>query len=76
MATDPATRNIESPSISSKTGNGLLSVKQAAAYLNMSAAWLYGSGIRFARIGRRRLYRRNDLDDFIDRHLLPKEHGQ
>jgi excisionase family DNA binding protein len=45
----------------------LLSVKQAADYLGMSQAWLYESGIPCIKLGRRRLYRTEDLDAFADK---------
>ena len=61
--------NIEAPALHGKARDGLLSVKEAAQYLQMSPNWLYGSGIPFVRLGRRRLYRRADLDSFVDQHL-------
>jgi excisionase family DNA binding protein len=61
--------NIEVPVQSGKARDGLLSVKEAAAYLKMSPNWLYSSGIPFARLGRRRLYRRRDLDSFVEEHI-------
>jgi hypothetical protein len=42
--------NIEVPVQSGKARDGLLSVKEAAAYLKMSPNWLYSSGIPFARL--------------------------
>ena len=45
----------------------LLSVKQAADYMGMSEAWLYSSGIPCVKLGRRRLYRTEDLDNFADK---------
>lgn len=48
---------------------GLLSVKQAAAFLNMSEGWLYGSGIPHVKLGRRRLYRPSDLERFVEERL-------
>ena len=44
---------------------GLLSVKQAAAWLGMSASWLAQSDVPFVRLGRRRLYRASDLRSHI-----------
>jgi excisionase family DNA binding protein len=61
--------NIEVRDATSKPGEGLLSVKEAAAYLGISEGWLYQSGIPFAKLGRRRLYRRADLDQFVADHL-------
>jgi hypothetical protein len=45
----------------------LLSVKQAADYMGMSQAWLFASGIPCIKLGRRRLYRVEDLDGFADK---------
>lgn len=64
--------NIESPAEIGKLSEGLLSVPEAAAYLRMSPGWLYTSGIPFVRCGRRRRYRRDDLDQFIERHISHK----
>lgn len=61
--------NIKLPPSHDKPIEGLLSVKDAAAYLSMSEGWLYQSGIPFAKLGRRRLYRRSDLDQFVANHL-------
>jgi excisionase family DNA binding protein len=61
--------NIGSLELTGKPGHGLLSVKEAAAYLRMSEGWIYQSGIPFAKLGRRRLYRRSDLDHFVEQHL-------
>jgi excisionase family DNA binding protein len=61
--------NIEDHTLQGKARAGLLSVKEAAAYLSMSPNWLYGSGIPYARLGRRRLYRRADLDSYVEQHL-------
>lgn len=61
--------NIEVLDATGKSTEGLLSVKEAAAYLGMSEGWLYQSGIPFAKLGRRRLYRRSDLDQFVTNHL-------
>lgn len=43
----------------------LLNVKEAAAYLSVSTSWLYTSGIPFVKLGRRRLYRVEDLDSHV-----------
>lgn len=47
---------------------GLLSVKQAAAYLGISQAWLYQSDVPWVRLGRRRLYDPDSLRAYITRH--------
>lgn len=47
----------------------LLSVKEAAKHIGMSQAWLYASGIRCIKLGRRRLYRVEDLDEFANKHV-------
>lgn len=49
----------------------LLNVKEAANYLRMSEAWLYASGIPCVKLGRRRLYRTEDLDRFVAGRLRP-----
>lgn len=51
------------------TESGLLSVQEAAKYLRMSEAWLYSSGIPCVKLGRRRLYRREDLDSYAARRV-------
>lgn len=48
---------------------GLLSVREAARYLKMSEAWLYSSRIPCVKLGRRRLYRIEDLDSFVARYV-------
>jgi Helix-turn-helix domain len=72
MLSKPATPNIDPPTDDGKPVSGLLSVKEAAVYLNMSEGWLYGSGIPCVHLGRRRLYRRVDLDAAIERN---RSHG-
>ena len=62
-------RNIEDLNSTGKSVRGLLSVKEATSYLGMSEGWLYQSGIPFVKFGRRRLYRRTDLDQFVADHL-------
>lgn len=47
----------------------LLSVREAAEYLGMSEAWLYASGIPCVKLGRRRLYRTEDLDGFVAKRV-------
>jgi hypothetical protein len=44
---------------------GLLSVDDAAAHLGISKSWLYQSDVPFAKLGRRRLYRPEDLDGYV-----------
>lgn len=61
--------NINIPAHKDKSPEGLLSVKEAAAYLGVSKGWVYGSGIPFAKLGRRRLYRHTDLDCFVEDNL-------
>jgi excisionase family DNA binding protein len=61
--------NIDSPSLSDKAQDGLLSVRDAADYLNMSEGWLYQSGIPYVKLGRSRRYRRSDLDSHVERNL-------
>lgn len=47
----------------------LLNVDAAAKYLGMSPSWLRDSRIPSVRLGRRRLWRQEDLDDYIDKRL-------
>lgn len=46
-----------------------LTVKQAAKYLTMSPAWLFASDVPFVKLGRRRLYRPEDLDAYVARKV-------
>lgn len=46
-------------------GGILLTVKEAANYLRMSVAWLYASRIPCVKLGRRRLYRIEDLSAHV-----------
>jgi hypothetical protein len=46
-------------------GGMLLTVKEAANFLRMSVAWLYASDIPYVKLGRRRVYRAEDLDSFV-----------
>lgn len=48
---------------------GLMTVQEAAKYLRMSEGWLYSSGIPHVKLGRRRLYRREDLDAHASRRV-------
>ncbi len=73
MPSKPATPNIEPPFDDGKPASGLLSVQQAAAFLNMSEGWLYQSGIPFVRLGRCRRYRLSDLQGFVEQKL---SHGR
>ena len=61
--------NIKSPSLEAKAPDALMSVKDAAAHLGMSEGWIYGSGLPCVKLGRRRMYRRIDLDSFIEQNL-------
>lgn len=47
----------------------LLSVEEAAKYLGMSPSWLRSSRIRSVKLGRRRLYRPADLDQFVSERV-------
>jgi excisionase family DNA binding protein len=49
--------------------DGLFSVQEASSYLRMSPSWLYGCSIPFVRLGRRRRYRRDDLDRFVEQNV-------
>lgn len=61
--------NIDPPALPDKPREGLLSVKDAANFLNISEGLLLRTGIPFVKVGRRRLYRPRDLDSFIERNL-------
>lgn len=47
----------------------LLSGREAAKLLGMSLAWLYQSEVPCVRLGRRRLYRSDDLRAFVSRRV-------
>ncbi|HET9064934.1 MAG TPA: helix-turn-helix domain-containing protein [Gemmatimonadales bacterium] len=47
------------------TDSAFLTVKQAARFLTMSQAWLFASDIPHVKLGRRRLYRREDLIAYV-----------
>jgi len=49
--------------------NKLLSVKEASKYLGMSEAWVLNNPVPCVRLGRRRLYRTEDLDTFVARRV-------
>ncbi len=44
----------------------LLSVKDAADQLGVSASWLYGSNVPNVKLGRRKLYRPSDLARYVN----------
>lgn len=50
-------------------GTKLMNVEEAARYVGMSPSWLRVSRIPAVRLGRRRLYRQADLDDYIDKRV-------
>ena len=45
----------------------LMNVEAAARYIGMSPSWLRASRIPVVKLGRRRLYDQDDLDNFIDK---------
>lgn len=47
----------------------LKNVEAASKYLGMSPGWLRASKVPFVRIGRRRLYRQEDLDAYVERRV-------
>lgn len=61
--------NMNSTAVPDKAQGALLSVKDAAAYLQMSEGWLCQSHIPFVRLGRSRRYRIADLDAHIEQNL-------
>lgn len=64
MRTRPTIGNISGtiPAVNEK----LLSVRDAAAQLGVSASWVYQSDIPRARIGRRTMIRPSDLATYVD----------
>ena len=50
-------------------GAKLMNVETASKYLGMSPGWLRASTIPVVRMGRRRLYRQEDLDAYIDKRV-------
>lgn len=51
----------------------LLTTKDVAAYLNLSIAWFHckavsGGGIPYIKIGNRRLYKKQDVLDWLKNH--------
>jgi excisionase family DNA binding protein len=52
----------------------LVSLKEGAEELKISIytlrSWVYQRRIRFVRLGRRVLIRREDIEDFVKRHLV------
>lgn len=50
-------------------GVKLMNVEAASKYLGMSPGWLRASKIPVVRMGRRRLYRQEDLDAFVDKRV-------
>jgi hypothetical protein len=47
----------------------LMSGREAAKTLGMSLAWLHQSDVPYVKLGRRRLYRMNDLRRFINSRI-------
>jgi hypothetical protein len=47
----------------------LLSVRDAADQLGVSASWLHGSNVPNVKLGRRKLYRPSDLARYVNAHL-------
>jgi len=66
--------NMNTVSAENKVTHGLLSHRQAAEYLGMSEGWLYGSGIPFVKLGRRRLYRLEDLKRFVELNISHRKY--
>lgn len=60
--------------------NGYLRVDEAARYVGMRPASLYcyrsrGTGPRSLKVGGRVLYRRADLDEWVERHAAVRDGG-
>jgi excisionase family DNA binding protein len=71
------------PVSATDTPRPILSVEQAAEHLNMSESTLnrlrgQGGGPRFAKLGGRVVYRRSDLDAYVEARLCAStsEYGQ
>lgn len=78
-ATAPAvTSRRERPS--SSGGSPLLSVEEAAAYLNIAVwtlrHWVSDRKIPFVRLGRLVRFRQADLDAYISRNIVRATHGK
>lgn len=67
MATRNAVRSISAPTLN--VNEALLSVKDAATFLCISASWLYQSDVPYVKVGRRRRYRPGDLTAYVDSHV-------
>ena len=53
----------------------LLSTKEAAKYIHMSESWLhkkaiYGNGMPFIKAGNKRIYKKSDLDEWLEKRLV------
>jgi excisionase family DNA binding protein len=69
-------QNKPSPNLTSETvGQCLLDTKQVSHYLNLSESFVRKAvarnSIPHRRIGSRVLFRRDDLEKWIDQHLVP-----
>lgn len=67
MTTRDAVRSITAPALN--VNERLLSVKDAASLLCVSASWLYQSDIPYVKLGSRRVYRPRDLNAYVDSHI-------
>lgn len=67
MATRNVVRSISAPTLN--VTEKLLSVKDAASFLSVSASWLYQSDIPYVKLGSRRVYRPGDLAAYVDSHV-------
>ena len=50
-------------------GTKLMNVEAAAKYLGMSQSWLRASKIPIVHLDRRRMYRQEDLDAYVDKRV-------
>jgi excisionase family DNA binding protein len=66
--------------MSVKNSDPLLSVEEAAAYLNSTTRWIRRSvaerRIRFTRLGRRLAFRRSWLDQYVDSQVTEPREGR
>ena len=72
MNAQPPNPNIEKRRATRKpSADGLMSVAEVADYLNVGRSTVYTLTIPVVRIGRRRLYRRQDVDAFAVSRRFP-----
>ena len=73
MRTRSTISNISHPAAA--VNERLLSAKDAAALLGVSASWLYQSNVPRVKLGRRTLYRPHDLAAYVDARVTHRVGG-